>query len=248
MSRNYLSALLFPMLVLAGAPAPAQTTITGEQATAIIEELKAIRKLLERGVPPQAEPEPAMPQMPPTAKVTIGDAHILGKADAPITIVEYTDSQCGFCKRFHNIAFAEIRQKLIDTGKVRFVSRDFPLDYGSISVPAAEAMRCAGEQGKYWPLRDSIMSQMAPLTPEGINELAKQNGVDVAKMNACVESRKYRPAIENDVKEGVGLNVRGTPAFVIGRTTKEGADGVTLMGALGYEAFLAKIKEVEDRK
>jgi protein-disulfide isomerase len=168
--------------------------------------------------------------------------------DAPITIVEFTDIQCGFCKRFHQQAFAEIREKLILTGKVRFVSRDFPLDFSSFSVQAAEAVRCAGEQGKYWPLRDMVMSAGGPVDAERLNEMARNAGVDVPKMNACVDTHKYRPAIEADMKEGVRLNVAGTPSFVIGRSTPEGVEGVTMVGAQGFEAFAAKIREVEGKK
>lgn len=250
MKRNTIPTLMMTMMMAAGVPLAAEGTANGPHAEAILQELRAIRLLLEKGAvnPPQQAPEPAMPQMAAAGKLPVDPAMALGRADAPITIVEFTDIQCGFCKRFHQQAFAEIREKLILTGKARFVSRDFPLDLGSFSVQAAEAVRCAGEQGKYWPLRDLVMSAAGPVSAESLSEMARKVGVAVPQMNACVESHKYRAAIEADVKEGVKLNVAGTPSFVIGKSTAEGVEGVTMVGAQNFEAFAAKIREVEGKK
>lgn len=224
----------------------AQSALSGGEADAILKELRAIRQLLERGAAaPKAPQAPAMPQIAPTAKVKVDPAMVLGNKDAPLTIVEYTDAQCGFCKRFHSAAFAEIRKKLIDTGKVRFVSRDMPLDAASISLRAAEAIRCAGEQDKYWPLRDAVMSSMGRLTDDSLTQLAQGVGIDTARLNACVATGKYRAAIQADVNEAASFNIGGTPSFIIGKTTADGVDGVTMMGALGFEAFEAKLREVE---
>ena len=71
-----------------------------------------------------------------------------------MTIVEYTDYQCPFCQRFHVAAFPELKRNYIDTGKVRFFSKDLPLDFHANAMRAAQAGRCAGEQGKFWELRD----------------------------------------------------------------------------------------------
>lgn len=222
--------------------------ITRAQADSILQELKQIRQLLGGalgGAPPQAQQQP--PAVAPTAKVRIDPAMVLGNKDAPITMVEFTDAQCGFCRQFHATAFAEIRKNLIDSGKVRFVSRDLPLDATSISLRAAETMRCAGDQGLYWELREKIMTSPGRLTEEVLRDHASAAGANQDKLQACIATNKYRDAIQKDIDEAASLNVGGTPTFIIGKTTAEGVEGVTVVGALSYAAFEAKIREVESR-
>jgi len=252
-TRNTLTQIVAAM-ILVGAPLFAQTSvrrpagITHDQADRILQELTQIRQLLSAGAARTATAAPEQqqpPQVAAKANVKIDPNRILGRKDAPVTIVEYTDSQCGFCRQFHANAFVEIRQKLIETGKVRFVSHDLPLDVASVSLRAAEAMRCAGEQGRFWELRETIMSSPGRLTDEKINEQAAAVGVKVLEMQACIASRKYQAAIQKDMNEAASLGVAGTPTFIIGKTTADGVDGVTLVGAQGYAAFEAKVHQFE---
>ena len=117
--------------------------ITRAQADEILDELRQIRQLLEKN----AAAAPAAPEAGGKVRVKIEKLPVLGDKNAPITMVEFTDYQCGFCQRFHMSTFPEIRKKFIDTGKVRFVSRDLPLDFHSNAMRAAQAARCAGDQG-----------------------------------------------------------------------------------------------------
>ena len=105
------------------APPPQQTI--QQQNEEIIKELRAIRQLLER----LTQPQPSAPPQPTTAKVTNLKGYALGKADAPLTMVEFTDLQCPFCNRFAVSTFDQLKKDYIDTGKVRFISRDYPLDF-----------------------------------------------------------------------------------------------------------------------
>ncbi len=98
---------------------------------------------------PQTEPDPAK-----RAKLNLDGFQMLGSKNAPLTIVEFTDYQCPFCQRFHVTTFPDLKKNYIDTGKVRFYSRDLPLDFHANAMQAAEAARCAIEQGKFWELRD----------------------------------------------------------------------------------------------
>ena len=88
---------------------------------------------------------------------------MLGRADAPVTLVEFTDLECPYCRAFHVGAFERLKREYIDTGKVRFVSRDFPLDFHPNARPAALAVRCAGEQGKFWEMRHAVTLNAAAL-------------------------------------------------------------------------------------
>src|SRR6202008_5013870 len=129
-------------------PARAEDTITREQADTLIREIRELRQAIDRLRAPRAE-------RPPDEKVRVplSAPRVLGKADAPVTLVEFTGLECPFCRSFHVGTFDKIKQTYIDTGKVRFVTFDFPLDIHANARPAAVAVRCAGEQGKFWEMR-----------------------------------------------------------------------------------------------
>src|SRR5262249_6919584 len=139
--------------------------INKEQADAIISELKQIKQLLERQQGQLARltaPQPA-DTPPQRGQMSVAEGwYAVGRADAPVTIVEFADYQCPFCKRFHMNTYSELKKNYIDTGKVRFVSRDLPLEFHPYALKAAEAARYAGDQGKYWELRDALYSTSAP--------------------------------------------------------------------------------------
>ena len=130
------ATLLFAALPLAAQPAADQGGLTRQQGDEILKELRQIRQLLERQ---QAKPA-AQPQeeAPTKAKITdLSKVSMLGSKEAPLTIVEYTDYQCPFCQRFHVTAFHELKKAYIDTGKVRFYSKDMPLDFHPNAMRAA---------------------------------------------------------------------------------------------------------------
>src|ERR1017187_2441884 len=121
--------------------------ITRQQADEILNELRQIRQLLEKQNPKAAAPQP---QEITRAKLNLEGFAMLGSKDAPITMVEFTDYQCPFCQRFHLSTFSDLKKNYIDTGKVRFYSRDMPLDFHPNALRAAQAARCGGEQGQFW--------------------------------------------------------------------------------------------------
>lgn len=221
-----------------------QPGITRQQADAILEELRQIRQLLEKQARPAA-PEQGDSEGP--VKLKIGDANWLGRKDAPITMVEFTDYQCTFCQRFHVVTFPEIRKQFIETGKVRFLSRDFPLDFHSNAFRAAEAARCAGDQDQFWKMRDLLVANPNRLAENDLIAHAQSIGLKMEPFRACLTSGKYRDAIRKDMTEAAALKVNGTPSFIIGKTTPEGVDGVFLVGALPFEAFEEKLKELGAR-
>ena len=223
---------------------PQQPGITREQADAILNELRLIRQLLEK----QARPAAPQPQRPTEgegpAKLKLDNPNWLGKKDAPFTMVEYTDYQCTFCQRFHIVTFPELRKRYIDTGKVRFLSRDFPLDFHVNAFHAAEAARCAGDQDQFWKMRDLMVANPSRLTENDILVHAESLGLKMEPFRSCLSSSKYREAIQKDMAEATSLNLSGTPSFVIGRTTPDGVDGVILVGAQPLDVFEAKLQEL----
>jgi protein-disulfide isomerase len=221
--------------------------IDKEQAEAIISELKEIRQLLEKQqaqlarlmAPQSADPPPQRVQMS-----VAGGWYSVGRADAPVTIVEFADYQCPFCKRFHANTYAELKKNYIDTGKVRFVSRDLPLGFHLFAFKAAEAVRCAGDQGKYWELRDALYSSAAPPNDEVLKKSAEDLSLDATSFQACLSAEKYKAEVQKDAADAARLHLDGTPSFVLGKTAGEKLDGVVLVGALPFASFDAPIQKV----
>ena len=106
-------------------------------------------------------------------KLTDVRGYALGRADAPITLVEFTDLQCQFCNRFTTQVFGQIKAAYIDTGKVRFVTRDFPLDFHAYAFQAARAARCAGDQNKFWEMRDALVRGHSQLGDAFVTSVAQ---------------------------------------------------------------------------
>jgi protein-disulfide isomerase len=220
--------------------------ITSDQAQQILDELKAIRKNLEAR-PIQAAPVPGQPAPAPDDKVSMAlpvGGYTVGKDDAPLMLVEYTDYQCPFCQQFHNTSYAQIKTNYIDTGKIKFVSRDFPLGFHENAMRGAVAARCAGEQGKYWELRHAMIVNASQLQPDKIEGYAANNSMDVNKFKACVAADKFKASIDKDIAEGTAAGINGTPSFVLGRVKDGKLQGVRMVGAMPYAQFDAKIKEM----
>ncbi|HUA32070.1 MAG TPA: thioredoxin domain-containing protein [Candidatus Binataceae bacterium] len=150
----------------------------------------------------------------------------MGSADAPVTIVEFTDFQCPFCKRSEDTV-KQIQQKYGD--KVRLVHMDYPLSFHAHALDAAEAARCANAQGKFWPYRDALFANQGKLAPADLKATAKQLGLNTKQFDACFDSGKYKKDIEADMAQGNKLGVDGTPAFFI--------DGRSLVGAQPLPSF-----------
>lgn len=152
-------------------------------------------------------------------------------------MVEFTDYQCPFCQRFHLTIFPKIKKNYIDTGRLRFFSRDLPLAIHANAVRAAQAARCAGDQGQFWGMRDRLQSNPEKLNFNEILNYAKHLELNGSTFQRCLETEKYKSAVSEDLTQARTIGVRGTPAFVIGRTTAEALDGQLLLGAKPYEVF-----------
>ena len=236
---RYATWTVLPLLVL---PLAARSKgITKEQADEILNELRQIRQLLEK----QAAAGPQQPgEQTVKAKINIDGAYAIGSKDAPLTMVEFTDFQCPYCQRFHVSTFAELKKDYIDTGKLRFVSRDLPLDFHPNAMQAAEAGRCAGEQGQFWAMRDRMNANPDKLDMASLVTWAQDLRMNVNGFRACVQSQKYRNAIQSDIQMAQRIGANGTPSFVVGKSTAEGVDGELVVGAMPYQLFDQKLKEL----
>jgi protein-disulfide isomerase len=204
----------------------------------MLAELRAIHQLLDRQAPAVMRPSPPAP----TVRMAVAQGwYALGRDDAPLTIVEFSDYQCPYCRRFHLETFPELKKNYVDTGRVRFVSRDLPLDFHPNALRAAEAARCAGDQKKYWELRDTLIANAAELGGEALIRHARSVGLDVPLFERCLDNHVHKDAIERDISDARALQVSGTPTFVLGRTDRTSIEGLRLVGAQPYSAFEAII-------
>jgi protein-disulfide isomerase len=244
MTRHAIALTAVLATVLFGATASttmgADDTITREQADTLIKEIRELRQAIDGLRGPRRGAE-----RPPDEKMRIDIAGrpMLGKADAPVTLVEFTDLECPYCRAFHVGTFERLKRDYIDTGKVRFVTRDFPLDFHPNARAAALAVRCAGEQGRFWEMRHSVTVNANALNRELYDRLAKEMSLDGSRFTACIDADRYRADIERDMDEAAQAGVSGTPTFVVGLTRPGTAvEGPKIVGAQPYPVFEAQIK------
>ncbi len=177
------------------------------------------------------------------------DDPVLGDKKAPVTVIEFSDFQCPFCRRFYVQTLGELEKNYVDTGKVSFVYRDFPLDsIHPSAVPAALASQCAYEQNKWGEMHNKIydeqQKQGSGTIDFSVNDLKKWaseiNGIDANKFNQCLDSQKYLSEVQKDFTDGVNLGVTGTPTFYIGNSQR----GFTqVVGAQPYSSLKTVIDQ-----
>lgn len=172
------------------------------------------------------------------------DDVVRGDPKAPITLLEYSDFTCGFCEKFFHETFPKLLSEYIETGKVRFVYRDFPRGMGS-PLRAADAARCAGEQKAYWPMHDRLFNSQGQLAPDNLKQYAKELNLHVDQFSECLASHRYMEDIEKDLQDAGSLGIRGTPAFVLFPTIlPEDPHLILIPGAFPYETFKEEIDKL----
>ena len=168
---------------------------------------------------------------PPRAVVGTSDAPARGPADAPVTIVVFSDFQCPFCRA---VAATLRRVETVYAGRVRVVFRDFPLGMHPDAPKAAEAARCAGDQGRFWAMHDALFSR-AGVTAADLRQHAGAIGLDLEQFAACLERGDHAAAWRADRAAGQRLGVTATPTLFV--------NGRLLAGAQPFEAFAAVIDD-----
>jgi protein-disulfide isomerase len=216
-------------------------TITRDQADALLQELKEIRKLLESIDKKALAQAPRRPPVPTTAKVSIKDSESLGSADAPVTVVEFTDYQCPYCLKFVNDTFPKLKAEFIDTGKVRWVVRDMPLGFHKNARKAAQAAHCAGEQDRFWEMRGVLFANAKQLEEENLPKYAETIGLDAAAFKSCLASDRHLAGIDQSSQDAGSVQITGTPTFVVGKAASDWVEGNRVVGARDYKAFEEQI-------
>jgi len=207
--------------------------ISGEDLKEILSEIKTIAQPIQ---------QPGQPSAPQIIKVSIDDDPFKGNEDAPVTIVEFSDFQCPFCSRFYEQTLPSIIENYVDTGKVKFVYRDLPLDSLHPNArPAHIAAECADEQGKFWGYHDILFDKQsewgrlpAADLQSTLTQYASDLGLQSASFETCLESDSIADEVNKDSLDAARYGVTGTPAFFIGNE-KDGF--VKLTGAQPYPSF-----------
>ena len=212
------------------------------------EDLKEIISEIEIKTAPA--PQPAQIPTQPTAsqvfRVSLDDDPVKGNPNAPVTMVEFSDFQCPFCLRFFQQTLPLIEENYIDTGKIKFVYRDFPLDSIHPNArPAHIAAECADEQGKFWEYHDVLFEKQsewnrlssADLSSQ-LNQYATSMGLESASFDSCLTSQSMADEVNADFLQAAQYGATGTPTFFIGNE-KNGF--IKLVGAQPYAVFQGMI-------
>ncbi len=182
------------------------------------------------------DPEPTPTGDPADAD----DDEVKGKSSATVTLIEFTDYQCPFCSRHFEQTLPDIVKNYIDTGKVKYVVRDFPLSFHPNAHKAAEASECAGEQGKFWEMHDKLFAEQgswsgaadASATFKGY---AKALGLK-ASFDTCLDNGDMAAEVDADLADGSAAGINGTPGFWI---VSDDGDSKSVSGAYPYATFQA---------
>ncbi len=186
-------------------------------------------------------PSPTAAPQPSAVQVSEDDDPILGDKNAPVTIIEFSDYQCPFCRKFWQETLPSIEKDYITDGKVKLVYRDFPLGFHEGAIPYAEAANCARDEGgdeAYFKMHDKIFEEQNVLDGGSVSSTVSYVGVDALKkwakdigynIDSCLDSGKHASEIQKDLSDGSASGVQGTPGFFI--------NGKPLSGAQPYSVF-----------
>jgi len=179
-------------------------------------------------------------------EIDLAGISFLGDPDAPVTLIEFTDYQCPYCRRHAQQTLPRLRERYVETGQLRYGIREFPIE--RLHPDAARLSRaalCAGEQGRYWEMHERLMTSPQQATRRSVAPAVQALGLDESDFSACMEGERLDTAIRGDIAAGFHLGVRATPFFAIGRTGQDGATRLsiasTLTGARPFESFVVWI-------
>jgi protein-disulfide isomerase len=160
-----------------------------------------------------------------------------------VAIIEYADFECPYCGEYERKTVPRLLSDYIETGKVKLFYRDLPLPMHARALPAARAARCAGEQGKFWEMHDSLFAKQNALSAPAVLERAQTLGLDKEKFTECLSSEKYTADIQKSVSEAQKMGVDGTPTFFLGVVEPSGDVTVEkrLQGAAPFDVFKTEI-------
>jgi len=240
--------IVIALLVLGSTSAFAQSTQSddlkkaidslNESQKAILKELQDIHKLLAQ----QGQARPAADTLP-TTPMDISKEPFKGASNAKVAVIEFSDFQCPFCARYDKDTYPQIVKDYIDTGKIKYVWRDYPLEFHQNAEKAAEAAHCAGEQGKFWEMHDRLFANQQNIAATDLPKHAEALGLNKGLFEQCLDSGRYATDIKKDIADAGTVGISGTPSFLIGIVQPNGSVKLTkkLVGAKSFSEFKSAI-------
>lgn len=202
-------------------------------------------------VAPQAVAPQAAQQDTGPKEVSVDDDPVLGDSNAKLTMIEFVDFECPFCKRFFDETLPQIKKDYIDTGKMKLVMRDLPLAFHQNAHKESQAAECAREQGgdaAYFKFHDEIFKRTTSngtgLALDQLPIIANAIGLNGLTLQACLDSEKYKAEVDRDLADASAYGANGTPTFFIGKSDPSGTfTGTKLVGAQPFDSFKTIIDE-----
>ena len=211
-----------------------------EKQQKISEQLDELKKMLQTNVG-------ARQHIQVPATLALHGEPVRGDSSARIAMIEYADFECPFCGQYMRQAYPKIAQDYIRTGKIKYIYRDLPLSMHAHAMLAAQAARCAGDQGKFWEMHDSLFANQTALTEIDMSNRAKSLGMDSDQLVQCISSQKYADEVSKSAAEAQKMGIDGTPTFFLG-VIQENGDVVkvqkTITGAYPYTIFQTDLDEL----
>jgi len=191
---------------------------------------------------------PAPSAAPQFVDAKVGSLPVLGEENAPVTIIEFSDFQCPFCRTFYEDTYAQLKTDYIDTGKVKLSYRHLPLDFHAAAQISAEGAECANDQGKFWEYHDMLYEKQGAqgtgtvqYTKDDIKTWTAELGLDSATFNDCIDSEKHTKIVKDDITYAGTVGVQATPSFFVNGQKIEGAQPFAVFKTM-IDAELAKTK------
>lgn len=257
---KYIVRLLFPLLALpfVSACEPQNNSNLQQEIDGLKQEMQQLQADIStigeqvndiHEIATQAQ-KPQHKTLPTQANVDDnGQLPMLGDAQAKLAIIEFSDYQCPYCKRFIDQTYPKLKSNYIESGKVKYLTRDFPLAFHKQAQGAAIAANCSLQQNAYWPMRAALFKNMQQLGDPLYQQTATELALDMGKFSECLADQSVADKIAQDIAYGKSLGIRGTPSFVIGRV--ENNQLITpklVVGAQSYETFAALLDELLAKK
>ncbi len=226
---------------------PADNLQTSEEsqiknlAEQILSSLNEIKQLLAANAAVRPSPQPPAP---PSALATQHEI-FRGESGASVAVVEYADFECPYCGQYEREVYPQISKDYIQTGKVKYFFRDLPIPMHPHAMVAARAAHCAGEQGKFWEMHDSLFAKQNAIRDVDMPGRAQELGVDSAKFSECLSSDRYTAQINKGMEEAQKMGIEGTPTFFVGKVDPNGevTNLKMIIGTRPYDAFKAVIED-----
>jgi len=250
MKNKVLGTILAPALLLLAAPLLSQSSGELEALKKDVQSIKEGQQAIQKDLQEIKKLLTARQQAPgvvdPTNMILdVTGAPSKGDQNAKYTIVEFSEYQCPFCARHVKDTVPQLDKEYIQTGKVKYVFQDFPLEsIHKNAFKAAEAGNCAADQGKFWEMHDRLFANQSALEPKQLTEHAQAIGLDAAKFQQCLDGGKYTADVRKDLAEGGKLGVTGTPMTFIGLSQPNSK--VKVLKAIRGAQTYANFKETLD--